>query len=619
VLRDVNLVNAPLHETIGNDSLKAIGGSMPFLGTNRWALAIVSALVAVIILSAWLIGRLSEQSLLGDLQQRLGSSLDVHASGLVGDLSDYPAALSMLASDPRILLAVVGGDQEMVGSAQARLRRYADLTGVDNVMIVGADGHLIADHNDDPDNAERFVAWFIEQPAFKTALASGLGRAFGVTGEGGARRYVFARRIANPGKEPALLIVAVSLDHTELLWRLAEQDILVVDQQGTVLLSSDQGRHFERLGPISEARTAGEGVAHQPCREGAIANQREHICLAKSIARLGWDIYLIGEIAPVRDQVRLLQWVTALGLISLALLIGVIAQRRLALQRTLRIKEDANRLLQQRVDRRTGELRAANEQLQVEIDERIAKERALRDAQTELVQTSKLAALGQLSAGIAHQLNQPLAALRAYADNARTFLARGQTAPADENLSLIGDLTERIAKITKDLKVIARRQPTRTEPVALPPLVRSVIDQIEQADAAHSVEIVYDEEAATPLAEPIGLQQVLANLIQNGIDAMEMAESLEKKTLWITTSIDADRVRLEVADRGIGLAPEHIDRVFDPFFTTKEVGKGLGLGLSLSASMIQDMGGQLLASNRDGGGACFTIELERASEERSAA
>lgn len=589
-----------------------MGRQIPLLGTNRRVLTIVSAVVALLVASVWVVGRFSERSLLDEMRRNLGSSLDVHASGLIGDLADFPAALTMLASDPRILRAVVSGDEEAIGSARSRLRRYADLAGVESAMIVRADGRLIVDHDDAPSIATETIDWLKRQQGFDTALTSGLGRAFGRTGDEGTRRYVFVRRMADPGAMPALLVVAVSLDHTELLWRLAGQEILVVDRQGVVMLGTDPRRHFEGLGDASDASGEASTPPYKPCREGAVISPGEQICLAKSIPLLGWDIYLFGDTAPVRDQVRLLQWVTVLGLISLMLLVGVIGQRRLAFRRTLRIKEDANRLLQQRVDMRTGELQAANRQLRIEIDERIAKEQALRDTQAELVQTGKLAALGQLSAGIAHQLNQPLAALRAYADNARTFLARDKIEPARENLTLIGDLTERMGKITRDLKILARRQPTRTEPVSLPPLVRSVIDQIEQGRAADALEIVYDGVPAQVLAEPVGLQQVLVNLIQNGIDSMDTANGPQAKTVTITTAVDGDRVALAVADRGTGIDSAIMDSIFDPFFTTKDVGKGLGLGLSLSASMIKDMGGRLSAANRVDGGACFTIELERA-------
>jgi len=594
-------------------------GFLPAIGFNRRMLLVASTLIVAVVALAWLVGRHSENALLGELQHNLGSRLDVHASGLLGDLAGYPAALTMLAGDPRILRAVVGRNAEEIAAARARLRRYADLTGVDNAMIVASDGQLIVDHDDDPEKAEAIMGWLGRQPAFAMALASGLGRAFGMAGVDGARRYVFARRIARSGEEPALLIVAVNLDHTELLWRLAEQDILVVDQQGTILLSSDQHRHFERLGASAETGANAQAPPYKACRTGAVTQPGEQICLAKPIARLGWDMYLLAETAPVRDQVRLLRWVTVLGLISLALLIGVLAQRRLAFQRTIRIREDANRLLQQRVESRTSELRVANKHLQVEIDERIAKEQALRKAQTELVQTSKLAALGQLSAGIAHQLNQPLAALRAYADNARTFIARGRIDSANDNLALIGDLTERIGKITKDLKVLARRQQTRTESVTLAPLIRSTVDQVEKANAANGVEIVYDGDDAKALAEPVGLQQVIGNLIQNGIDAMESVDGQGAKTLSLTSIIEGGRVKLVVADRGTGIDEAIIDKIFDPFFTTKDVGKGLGLGLSLSASIIQDMGGRLSAANREEGGASFTIDLQHAEASNSTA
>jgi two-component system C4-dicarboxylate transport sensor histidine kinase DctB len=568
----------------------------------------------LIVAGVLVVSRIAEQKLVGDLEQRLGNRLDVHVSGLLGDLADYPAALTMLASDPRVLRAVLSGGEDEIGAARARLRQYADLSGADSVLIVDAESRLLVDQESDSANAAAIIDWLARQPAFRMALNSGLGRAFGLVGGDGERRYVFARRIANPGKTPALLVITLNLESTELLWRLAGQDILVVDEGGVVVLSADQRRSLEPLGDVPGG-AAGDSLA---CREAAIQDPSDQVCVARDIARLGWQMYLLGDLAPVRRQVRLLQWLTALGLISMALLIAAISQRRLSTQRTLRIKEDANRLLQQRVALRTSELESVNRQLQIEIDERIAKEEALREAQAELVQTSKLAALGQLSAGIAHQLNQPLAALRAYADNARTFIARGRIDSANDNLTLIGDLTDRIGKITKDLKVIARRQPTKTESVSLPPLVRSVIDQIEKARTADSVEIVYDGREAMMLAEPVGLQQVLANLIQNGIDAMEVTESGRAKVLSVTTEIDDDRVRLLVADCGTGISSSDMDRVFDPFFTTKEVGKGLGLGLSLSASMIQDMGGRLTASNREGGGACFTIELDDASERPAA-
>ena len=569
----------------------------------------------LVIAAVWLGGRLAEQRLSDDLRERLRSSLDVHVSGLLGDLDEYPAALTLLGGDPRILRAVVVGDQADIGSATALLRQFADLRSVDDALIVRADGTLIADHENDPARAADIVGWLRAEPAFAAALSGGLGRAFGIAAGDGARRYVFARRIANPGKPPALLAVTVSLDYTELLWRLARQNILVVDRHGTVVLSADQRRPLQRLGPPMPGDEAVPADQALPCREGAIERPGEQLCVARPIARLGWDMYLLGDMAPVHGQVRLLQWALALGLISLALLAGVILQRRLAMQRTLRFKEETNRQLQRRVDWRTTELRAANRQLEVEIDQRIAKEEDLRQAQAELVQTSKLAALGQLSAGIAHQLNQPLAALRAYADNARTFLARGQADAASENLGLIADLTERIGKITRDLKVLARRQPTRTEPVALDPLVRSVIDQTEKADATRAVRIVYDRQPLSALAEPVGLQQVLVNLVENGLDAMETGRMGGTGTLTITSDVDADRIRLSVVDEGTGIDEAIMDNIFDPFFTTKDVGKGLGLGLSLSASMIQDMGGRLTADNRPEGGAVFTIELQLAAED----
>ncbi|MDH3664901.1 MAG: hypothetical protein OEU92_33620, partial [Alphaproteobacteria bacterium] len=361
--------------------LMAINGRHPFQDLTRQAVLALSAFGLLIAGATWLAGHLAERKLLGDLERRLDGSLDVHASGLIGDLAEYPAVLTLLSGDPRILRAVVVGDATDLDAARERLRRFVDLGDVDSAMIVEADGSLIVDHDGDPTTAEPIIAWLMRQSAFDRALNSGLGRAFGIAGHDRTPRYVFARRIENPGQPPALLVVALNLEHSELLWRLARQEILVVDRGGVVMLSADRERQFERLGPYPEAGAAALGDRPQACRDGAIRASSSQICRAKSIARLDWDIYLLADLAPVLDQVRLVQWVTALGMLSLALLAGVIWQRRLALQRTLRFKEEANQQLQQRVELRTGELKAANNQLKVEIDERIAKEEALQRAQ----------------------------------------------------------------------------------------------------------------------------------------------------------------------------------------------------------------------------------------------
>lgn len=570
----------------------------------------LAAIVILIAAAALLAGHLAEDKLVRDLQRRLDSNLDVLASGLVGDLADYPATLTMLSSDPPIQRAIALRRPDDITTAGERLRQYADLTGIDNALIVDGDGHLIVDYEVPPSEAAHVIAWLMRQPAFDTALMSGLGRAFGIVDGSVERRYVFARRIRYQDYDPALLIIAINLDHTELLWRLAGQKILVVGQGGVVLLSSDPARPFEQLGAYPEA---GEEVPINNCRQGAVIDTDDQICRASSIVQLGWDIHLVEDMAPVHDQIRLIQWVTVLALISLALLLGVIAQRRLTLQRTLRFKEDANRHLQQRVDRRTNELETTNDQLKSEIEERITKEDALREAQAELVQTSKLAALGQLSAGIAHELNQPLAALRAYADNARTLLVRGRTDTALENLTLIGDLTERMAKITRDLKVLARRQPVRTEPVALPPLIQSVVDQIGKTGTLDAIDLHNDIDPLILVAEPVGLQQVLVNLLQNAIDSLEQIPAPHQQEIRLASILRDDRGLITITDNGPGIAPAIMESIFDPFFTTKEVGKGLGLGLSLSANIIQEMGGQLSAENLPDGGARFSIELKAAT------
>ncbi|MCW8885985.1 MAG: PAS domain S-box protein [Motiliproteus sp.] len=260
--------------------------------------------------------------------------------------------------------------------------------------------------------------------------------------------------------------------------------------------------------------------------------------------------------------------------------------------------------LEHRVAERTDDLQTANDRLRNEIQEH-------ERTQNELIQTAKMAVLGQLSAGINHELNQPLTAIRAYADNARSFLQLEKTQTAIENLTEISGLTERMAKIIAPLKVFSRKTSGQAETISL----RSVRDG--------AMSILYgrlDKEVVTVswpealddlyvLGDMVRLEQVAVNLLSNAMQAME---SQQDKRVEISCEVGDDLVVLKFRDSGPGLDPDEIDKVFEPFYTTKKVGEGLGLGLSISHRIVDSLGGRLSARNHPDGGAEFTMELKRA-------
>lgn len=267
----------------------------------------------------------------------------------------------------------------------------------------------------------------------------------------------------------------------------------------------------------------------------------------------------------------------------------------------------AQELLQKRVRQKTEHLSRINLRLRQEVKER-------KKIQNDLVQAGKLAALGQLSAGITHELNQPLSAIGHYSHNARRFLERGQTETADENLGKISELTERMAKIINHLKSFARKPTNQLVAVTLSQSVERALSLLAMPIAKGRIDIHFDSATATQkvLAEDIRLEQVLVNIISNAIDAV--SEVAEERQIWITTTEQDSTVSLKISDSGSGIPDELLEAVFDPFYTTKEVGKGLGLGLSISYNIIKDFGGQLTARPEDIGGSAFIMTLQKATD-----
>lgn len=289
-------------------------------------------------------------------------------------------------------------------------------------------------------------------------------------------------------------------------------------------------------------------------------------------------------------------------------LVFIILQRRRAMLEQLEIRDWSQRELERQVRLRTADLMSTNLRLAQEITERSRTEDALRSAQAELVQTSKLAALGQMSTGIAHEINQPLTAIRSYAENALKFIARGNEETATRNLQRISELTDRMGRITNNLKTFSRRPEQDNHPVDVPKQVQTAIDLVLETGRAGVTDIAlsHDEHVRPVIAEANQLTQVFINLINNAADA---CQNISAPKIEISITEREDRVLVKVNDNGHGILPENLPKLFDPFFTTKPFGDGLGLGLSICYGIIRSFGGTIRAENRPNGGSSFIIEL----------
>jgi len=267
--------------------------------------------------------------------------------------------------------------------------------------------------------------------------------------------------------------------------------------------------------------------------------------------------------------------------------------------------------LELRVAERTSDLLDSNRRLTREIEEHRRTERELSLARDELIQAAKLAAIGQLSAGINHELNQPLTAIRFYAGNARAFLDKSRVDEVRENLVHIDGLTERMARIITQLKLFARKSSGKPVAVSLTAVIEGALTLLAPRLQREHVAVIrhLPPDEVYCMGDMVRLEQVLVNLISNALQAME---GRSEPRLDISVSLDAGQVRAAVRDRGPGIPEADLAQIFDPFFTTKEVGEGLGLGLSISMRIIEELGGTMHAQNHPDGGAVFTIVLTAA-------
>lgn len=271
--------------------------------------------------------------------------------------------------------------------------------------------------------------------------------------------------------------------------------------------------------------------------------------------------------------------------------------------------ERSHEALEEKVEARSSELRGANEALQAEVQVRIQANRQLESMQQELISTENLAVIGQLSAGIAHELNQPLAALATLSQNASRFLDLGDEDTVRGNLDRIVRLVDRMGILTSRLRSFARRTGAERETVDLGRSVENALALLGHRHDREPMKIVTRPPHAPVLvhANAVRIEQILVNLVSNAIDA---TRAVENATAVIAWTQEGERALLTVADNGPGFPSDILTRIFEPFFSTKnKTGGGLGLGLAISADIARIYGGSLTAVDGPAGGAVFTLSL----------
>jgi len=492
----------------------------------------------------------------------------------------------------------------------ATLSRIADVAGARRAEVITKSGVVLAS-SEGRDAGSRPA---LERPSFQRALTGALGQFYDLDPTSGQRTISFEYPVqADSGRVLGVFALHVDVEELESSWRADAKVIFFSDASETGFIAN----RSELAGQVvvAERRHLAPPLVQQRVEiwDGMTQSigQGPFLHLERESPGTGLTAHILADVRGVFQQAQTGAIFGALCGGILSLIGALILQRRQALRGRLAVKEVAARQLEQRVEERTRDLSAANAQLKEEIDARAR-------LQADLVQAEKLAALGEMSAGISHELNQPLAAIRSLADNGATFLDRGMAPKAGENFERIGAMAQRSGRILKNLRAFARNEEEPLSAVDLLACIDAVRNMLEDRLAGSSVEVSLDLPTGPVFVTGgrVRLEQVILNLMANALDAIE-ASGQQSGRIDLSLSTTQDTASLTVTDTGPGLpAPE---KVFDPFYTTKAVGDGLGLGLSLSYGLIQSFGGQLLARNHPVGGAVFEIRLPLATEKATAA
>jgi two-component system, NtrC family, C4-dicarboxylate transport sensor histidine kinase DctB len=469
------------------------------------------------------------------------------------------------------------------------------------------------------------------RPYAQEALAGRFGRFYGIGATSGEAGYFLASRLGSADRAPGVIAIKLSLDPIEEALRQSGEAVLVVDRQGVVILTSVPEWKYRVLEPLSPdarerlARTRqygsqplpplSENVSLAPGRDEARL-ERAGVSADFSIARrpvgnLGWQMLIFTDQRASRDAAA----VAALAAAALAVFpLGLFLHLRLSRQqrREKRRAEQALRQisedLEQRIAQRTSDLTQANVELERKVGELKRTEAILHETRDSAVQAGKLAVLGQMSAGMTHELNQPLAALHTLSDNAVNLIEQARVPEARENLVLISQLAARMGRIVTQLKVFTRKEPAILSAVAVGQALEHALMIVEskRREIGARIEVAPIAGELDVRADAVRLEQVLVNLLRNGLDAVA---GQDDATLRVSAQREGAAICIRIADRGPGIAPQALPRLFEPFYTTKPVGEGLGLGLALSLGIVESFGGRLQGRNLDGEGAEFSITL----------
>ena len=551
------------------------------------ALIFLTALASIWTTNTWLTERFSENT-----RVRSELRLALYTGNLMSELQRNQVVPLLLARDPTLIQSLQGNEFSMTS---ARLIEAQKEIGAASIRLLDASGRTVGSTDRYQLGSNNALA-----PYYVEALRS-RDTVFTVSNQGsGAFEFTYSRAVVADGKTLGVIVVGADLTRLERSWAGISDAVAVTDSEGTIILATEPRWRGLTMPEALAVRSAPSAIqrAFQVTADwtsppaDAYLQGRAVMRNESRIPFRGWRMVSFTTYVSIRERVNA---VLALEIMGFAILLAgtfYVLSRRARRQSAAYMRESAD-------------LRALNLRLTREIAERERVQKELRVAEQTVQQSSKLAALGEMSAGVSHELNQPLAAMKTYLAGARLLLQRGRGEEALSSFQRIDDLIERMGAIPRQLKSYARKGGEAVEPVDLRAAVSSALTMMEPQLRARTIRVNRNlpRGRVMVLADRIRLEQVIINLLRNAIDAVR-----DRREAQIDISVESgSHAYVSVRDNGPGVSD--LEKLFEPFWTTKKPGEGTGLGLAISSTIVADFGGRLTAHNETGGGAVFQVEL----------
>ncbi|WP_432768359.1 MAG: sensor histidine kinase [Sphingopyxis sp.] len=592
----------------------------PWLDRRRLLLAcIVGSLI--LLLAALALTRWAADHARADTDGEARQNARAHASLLESELQKFRLLPRVLTEFPDVRLALAGDSDAASRRLDRELEQLATRTDAAVIYVLDRDGNTIAASN------WRAPTSFVGQnyrfrPYFRGAIDRGEAELFALGTVSGRPGLYLARKVAAGGDALGVVVVKVEFDRLERRWSDSSGATLVTDDAGVIIMASEPTWQFRSLAPIStagrarlrESRRYGErSLAPLPVRRAGgdlgirtgDGGETLYRMASERISLPGTTLHLLQPLDPRQGAANATARVVFLVLL---ILVGAAIVMLLRLVERQTIRQAAHEALEREVAARTEDLSDANDELKQAALRQAETDRRYRAAREELAQASRLGSIGQITAGVAHEINQPVAAIRTFAENSLRYLERDDPAKARGNLTTIIDLTARVGAITNELRNFARRQPAPLGPVALQSAIDGTLlligDRLRAQGIALDIDI--EDPSATVYADRVRLEQVLVNLLQNAAEALHGTAS---PRITIRAHGDAPLV-IDICDNGPGVPADLVPQLFTPFVTGRP--DGLGLGLAIAGTIMAEFGGSLALIPSPLGGAGFRLELKPA-------